>query len=384
MNHYFYICSGFLIIVFLYLIAEKLRLTKAIKAIPYRFHVNGTRGKSSVTSYIAAGLRADKVKAFAKITGIIPTIIHADGLEEPIRRRGPARVHEQFSIIRQALNEHSKGIVLECMSLHPENQRVESLALRPSIYVITNIGEDHFEEMGKSIEERVAAICSAIPKGGIVVTIEDGNYPLIRKWSEKKNARLIAAKNFVNGVTLPDGIFEQNINLSLTAIEAAGLETGEAKTAIIEYASRQKSLLTTVQAGRKEYFFLNGFAVNDSPSADSFISSWLGKLNSDCSNYIVLNTRSDRPERTKLFSAWLSNGNRFSGVLVTGNHRKAAVRMLKNVTFPVYNISSASEAVSQMDSIAAVQAKKCLFIGIGNIADTGFSIIQEIDNRNTK
>lgn len=357
---------------------------KAIKAVQYRIHVNGTRGKSSVTSYIGAGLRAVNIKTFAKITGIIPTMIHSDGSEEPIRRKGPARVHEQFAMIRKAYKEHCQGLVLECMSLHPENQRVESLALRPTVYVITNIGEDHFEEMGKSIEERVASICGAIPKDGILVTIEDDNFSLIAEWAKKKNARLIAAKDFILDVSLPDGIFSQNINLALTAIEASGLDTSTAKTAIIEYASQQKTLLTTTRTGEIEYFFLNGFAVNDPPSADSFIGSWLKTLGNSFNMYIILNTRSDRPERTKLFSAWLAAGNNFTGVLVTGKHRKAAMRMLQKAAIPLYTASSANEAIAQMNAIAASSDKKCLFIGIGNIADTGFEIINEIDNRNNK
>ncbi len=384
MNHYFYICSGFLVIVFLYLITETIRLARATKDIQYRIHVNGTRGKSSVTSYTAAGLRANNVKTFAKITGIIPTIIHPDGSEEEIHRKGPARVHEQFRMIIKAHAEQCEGVVLECMSLHPENQRVESLALHPSIYVITNIGEDHFEEMGKSIEERVAAICSAIPQNGIVVTIEDENFPLIRKLCDKKNAKLIAAKDFMHEVLLPDGIFEQNINLALTAIEAAGLDIEIAQKAIIEYASRQKPLLTTTHAGNKEYAFLNGFAVNDPPSTETFINSWLTKLDAEHDVYIILNTRSDRPERTKLFSTWLAAGNNFAGVLVTGNHRKAAMRMLQKTALPSFFASSANESIAQMDSIAASSDRKCLFIGIGNIAETGFEIINEIDNRNNK
>ena len=384
MNHYFYISSGFLAIVFLYLIIEKLWLSKAAKAITHRFHVNGTRGKSSVTSYIAAGLRANNVRTFAKITGIIPTIIHPDGSEEEIRRRGPARVHEQFAVMKKAHKENSECIVLECMSLHPENQRVESLALCPSVYVITNIGEDHFEEMGKTVEERVASICGAIPKNGIVVTIKDDNFPLIHEWTKKKNAKLFESKDFVGNDNLPDGIFAQNINLALTAIEASGLEITVAKKAILDYVSKQKSLLTTVSNGEKEYFFLNGFAVNDPPSADSFISTWLNKLNGDLDIYIILNTRFDRPERTKLFCSWLAEKDTISGVFLTGNHRKAALRMLHGASLRPSSFSSVGEAIAKMNSIAISSDKKCLFIGIGNIAAAGFEIINELDNRNTK
>ena len=41
----------------------------ALSKIPIRIHINGTRGKSSVTRLIAAGLRSHGIKTFAKTTG---------------------------------------------------------------------------------------------------------------------------------------------------------------------------------------------------------------------------------------------------------------------------------------------------------------------------
>ena len=49
---------------------------KSVNSIPLRIHVNGTRGKSSVTRLIAAGLREGKLKTFAKTTGTTPRIIN--------------------------------------------------------------------------------------------------------------------------------------------------------------------------------------------------------------------------------------------------------------------------------------------------------------------
>ena len=60
-----------------------------VRAIPIRVHVNGTRGKSSVTRLIAAGLRAGGVRAVAKTTGSAARYIRADGSEEPVVRAGP-------------------------------------------------------------------------------------------------------------------------------------------------------------------------------------------------------------------------------------------------------------------------------------------------------
>ena len=55
---------------------------RIIAAIPLRIHVNGTRGKSSVTRLIAAGLRAGGLRTFAKTTGTAPRIINAERSEE--------------------------------------------------------------------------------------------------------------------------------------------------------------------------------------------------------------------------------------------------------------------------------------------------------------
>ena len=54
------------------LTAEAIEIYLRRRKIPIRIHVNGTRGKSSVAEFIAAGLRASGRTPFAKITGIIP------------------------------------------------------------------------------------------------------------------------------------------------------------------------------------------------------------------------------------------------------------------------------------------------------------------------
>ena len=61
-------------------ILEKYLHLKSLKTIPHRIHVNGTRGKSSVTRLIAAGIRESGIKTFAKTTGTIPRIIDEKGM----------------------------------------------------------------------------------------------------------------------------------------------------------------------------------------------------------------------------------------------------------------------------------------------------------------
>ncbi|MFH1851792.1 MAG: poly-gamma-glutamate synthase PgsB, partial [Candidatus Neomarinimicrobiota bacterium] len=87
------------VLVIILLLIEALLHRRWLDAIPLRIHINGTRGKSTVTRYIAAGLAADGRRPLAKITGDAPLLILPDGTFKPIRRLGKARVQEQLRII---------------------------------------------------------------------------------------------------------------------------------------------------------------------------------------------------------------------------------------------------------------------------------------------
>jgi len=79
-----------------YGVVEYIRHQKKVYSIPIRIHINGTRGKSSVTRLIGAGLRAGKIKAITKVTGTFPRLILADGSEAKIRRKEGANIIEQL------------------------------------------------------------------------------------------------------------------------------------------------------------------------------------------------------------------------------------------------------------------------------------------------
>ena len=68
--------------------------------IPVRIHVNGTRGKSSVTRLIAAGLRAGGLRTFAKTTGTAPRVIDAEGIDRIIHRLRRPSIGEQVRLLK--------------------------------------------------------------------------------------------------------------------------------------------------------------------------------------------------------------------------------------------------------------------------------------------
>ena len=59
---------------------------RALESIPLRIHIYGSRGKSSVTRLVAAGLRSGGLKVLAKTTGSAPRIIDENGKDLIIHR----------------------------------------------------------------------------------------------------------------------------------------------------------------------------------------------------------------------------------------------------------------------------------------------------------
>ena len=127
------------ILIFLGLI-EAILHNKAISKIPIRIHINGTRGKSSVTRLIAAGLRNGGIKTFAKTTGSSPRFIDDDGNDHVIQRFRPASIGEQIRMIGKFSRQSPDAIVMECMAVQPQYQWVSEHKILQSNYgVLTNV-----------------------------------------------------------------------------------------------------------------------------------------------------------------------------------------------------------------------------------------------------
>lgn len=145
-----------------------------VKKVPIRILVNGTRGKTTTARLLTASLNAKGIRTLGRTTGSEAEVIYPDGHVEPFLRKRKATILEMKQIFRLAAEEKVDAVVVECMALQPENQRVMATSLvRPTHVIITNTYIDHVSEMGPTLDETVYALSMSVPKTAKLYVIED-------------------------------------------------------------------------------------------------------------------------------------------------------------------------------------------------------------------
>ena len=152
---------------------ETIQHRRKLARIKTRVHVSGTRGKSSVTRLVAAGMRHAGIATAAKTTGTLARMILPDGREVPVFRPAGANVTEQIRIVDAAQSLGARALVIECMALQPELHWVsENKFVRATHGVITNARADHLDVMGPGVADVARTLAGMTPVGGTLITGE--------------------------------------------------------------------------------------------------------------------------------------------------------------------------------------------------------------------
>ena len=175
-------------------IIEFARHQKRIFSIQIRIHVNGTRGKSSVTRLIGAGLREGGISTITKVTGTFPRLILEDGSEALVYRKASANIIEQLSIVKYAAARNVNAIIMECMAIQPQYQWItEKQMIHATLGVITNVRLDHMDVMGYTLPEIAESLAKTIPKNQKLFTAEYEVSDILKKSADKKNCKMIVS-----------------------------------------------------------------------------------------------------------------------------------------------------------------------------------------------
>ena len=373
-----------------YGVIELRRHERNLARIPVRVHVNGTRGKSSVTRLIAGGLRAGGRRTFAKTTGTMARMIRPDGREVDVYRVGSPNIIEQTRIVQRALEAGADTLVIECMAVSPELQPVAELRLvQSTVGVITNVRADHLDVMGPTVDDAAEVLAQTLPVGGHAFTAEHARAAVLARVAKQRGTILhFTEESDVNSADLAGfSYFEhaENVALALAVCAHLGVDRATALRGM-QAASPDPGVLRryTVRSGHRQVEFVNAFAAND---PDSTLLIWqrlgLAQRASGVRRIVLANCRPDRIQRSGQIAELVGRRLDPDFVVLTGEGTAL-------VAFQAVQHGLAADRIRDLggydaeriyEHVLDLVEDRGVVVGIGNIVGLGEEIALHFSNR---
>ena len=353
---------------------------KALSNIPIRIHVNGTRGKSSVTRLIAAGLRGGNLKTIAKTTGTTPRIINEYGKDVAIHRLRSASIGEQIKLMRYFSNKRPDVLVIECMAVNPQYQWTsEQSIVKSTLGVITNVRPDHLDEMGTTNKEIAYSLSNTIPFNSKIITAEHQTIGPLETIAKKRNSIIEQSditdikKEYL--IKFPFIEHPENIALALKVCLSIGVNKNDALKGMLQTIPDPGSLfIWDIKNKKNKCKFISGFAAND-PSSTKMVWNLINERfnNKSC---IFLNTRNDRRYRTIQLMELVLNDIKPDLFIVRADNIKSILNNYKIDKNKVIIFDMSSTPNELVDCITNLN--DYYILGIGNIVDWGEKFINQL------
>ncbi|MEB3248659.1 MAG: poly-gamma-glutamate synthase PgsB [Merismopediaceae bacterium] len=302
------------------------RFTFQRSQVDCRVHVNGIRGKSTVTRYVSAVFREAGYHTFGKTTGTAARILRPDGSDLDFKRKGYPNVNEQIQILNHFFRQKAEVIVMECMAVNPiYAQWLEEKVMDSHINIITNIRYDHPEYLGETLPEIARSLSVTIPRNGIVLTVESEPRLLKILWEEaqQKNSQFIladvgqVADEDLQGFT--HFAHKENVAIGYEIAKLINLPLDRALKAMQTCVSDPGAFqIQYISLHEKNIAWANLFAINDRESFVDVCEKLFEKL-PDYATIVILNNRLDRPTRVGFF-AELAIALNFDRIVTFGDY----------------------------------------------------------------
>lgn len=363
-----------------------------LSRIPIRIHINGTRGKSSVTRLVAGALREHGIQTFAKTTGTLPRMILPDGREYPVYRPAGANIIEQLRIVSFAAHNGAEALVIECMALQPYLQSLTELKIvRATHGVITNARADHLDVMGPSEADVARALLGSCPQNGRLFTAEQDYLSAFEAVCADRNTQLIPVEPAdiaeISGADMAGFSYvehRENVALCLKICAALNIPREVALRGMWK-AKPDPGVMSEYHLnffGRR-IVFVNGFAANDPESSARIWEMALNRHPDRDQRIMILNSRADRPDRSlqlgQALIHWpLADRYVLIGSGVYGLFRQAVDGGMDSGRF-VYAEAMAPDRI--FEEIVSISQRSALVMGIGNIGGPGLELVNFFRNR---
>ncbi|HDT13267.1 MAG TPA: hypothetical protein ENO03_02810 [Candidatus Aminicenantes bacterium] len=377
----------------LYLTVERVRLDRALRRVPRRIAVAGTRGKSSVTRLVAAGLRASGARVLAKTTGSRPVLILPDGSEREIDRAGPASVREQVRLVGLAASAGADTLVAEMMSIGPECLDAESRGiLRPGTLALTNARLDHLDAMGRDKAAVARTLASAFPRRAEVFVPEEEVVPAFEEAAARTGSRLrpVARAGGQGGGPEragpgPLGEFEPNLRLARAVLGHLGVDGAGIARGLAGAAPDPGSLRAwrvPLPDGPRNALCISLFAANEPESSAAVLIKAREAVPFAGRPLVgILSLREDRGDRTLQWVRAAGQGffRDFAFVVLVGPPSAAALRKIRRAPAaggPAYSRVGASSPEVLMRRIASLTEDEPVVVGLGNFVGPGDALVR--------
>lgn len=371
---------------------ESRRHRRFLHKIPLRIHVNGTRGKSSVTRLIAAGLRAGGVATCAKTTGTLPQMIFPDGSEHPVFRPARSNIIEQLRVVRAAAEAGAEALVIECMALHPQLQGVCELDIvRATHGVITNARADHLDVMGPTARDVALALSATAPVRGKLFTAEQQFLKELARAAYDRKSSVRAIKEADVAAVSPEEIngfshieHAENIALALAVCEDAGVDRRTALRGMWAACPDVGVMgMYRVQTPERQMTFVNGFAANDPDSTGRNWNMIVDRFPTVDRRIAVFNCRADRADRSVQLADACVRWKPADQYLLIGTAVDVfARRAVQNGMNASRLICAERQAAPRLiGALEQAGGASSLVMGMGNIAGPGMELVNYFRER---
>lgn len=375
-----------------YFIVEAQLHLRRLGRIRHRVHVNGTRGKSSVTRLVAAGLRGGGLTVCAKTTGTTARMILPDARELPIFRPAGANVREQIRVVRAAAAFDADVLVIECMALQPELQWLsERWFVRATHGVITNARPDHLDVMGPGDEDVAWALCGMVPRKGQLYTCEREHLAILAHAAADRDTRLVEVGEADVGAVTEEELggfvhreHADNVALALRVCGDLGVPREVALPAMWAM-NPDPGVLSEhhLDFFGREVVFYNGFAAND-PISSLMVWRFAMERNHHLDRRIALvNCRADRADRSRQLAEAIVDWPGVGPIVLCGTGTSIFARHAARHGFAPTRFVAAEGASPEaiFETVIDVVGTAAVVVGLGNIGGPGMGVVRMFKNR---
>ncbi len=365
---------------------------RRLSRVRHRIHVNGSRGKSSVTRLIAGALRAGGLRTMAKTTGSSPRLIFPDGSEVLIRRFGPPSIQEQMRFWRWVARWDPEAVVIECMAVQPVNQWVsEHKMIRATLGVCTNVRADHLDVMGPSVEDVEKALAGTVPARGVFVTAEPRFNGILRRACDERGTTYVqVTEEDVVSLTSEDlaGFcyieHAENVALALKVAEILGIPRHIALDGM-HRSTPDVGVLRRVDLhffGRR-LVWVNALAANDPDSYRVIARRLEDDFAASDTRIVVVNCREDRPDRSRQLGKLAAEWRGITRFVLVGTGTEAFARAAFRAGLPEHLLyTMVGEPVQKVfERVVSWSGHNAVIVGIGNIKGMGAALDEYFRNR---